>query len=236
MRKELRFACEYVANGGDGPAAYRECIRADGTKKQIEVRSRQLLKDPAVIAKIDELHERVDKAAILSAQDILERMTLIANADLTKLSRVVQRSCRYCHGAGHHYQWRDDGELTRAAAKARKDKTPAPLALGGFGFNATREPHEDCPQCDGVGQSDVEIPPASSYGVAERAAYLGAEHTKYGIKVAYEKPSDALKMIAQTLGMLTPKQPDIAPPSADVPTVPLDPVEASRAYAEFLRD
>lgn len=236
MRKELRFACEYVANGGDAPAAYRECIRSDGTKRQIEARARQLLKDPSVLAKIDELHERVEKAAVLSATDIVERLTLIANADLTKLSRVVQRCCRHCYGAGHRYQWRDNIELEKACDKARKDKTPAPLPLGGFGFNATLAPHPECPQCDGVGHEEVEIPPASSYGLAEKAAYLGAKTGKYGIEVAYEKPTEALKLIAQTMGMLGPKSPDATPPSTEVPTVSQDPVEASKAYAEFLRD
>lgn len=236
MRKELRFACEFVANGGDGPAAYKECIRADGSKSQIAARARQLLKDPSVIAKINELHERMDKAAVLSGQEILERFTLIANADLTKLSRVVKRCCRHCYGAGHHYQWRDEVELSKAAEKAKKDRVPAPLPVGGFGFNATLEPHPECPQCDGEGTTDVETPPASSYGIAERAAYLGAEYTKHGIKVSYEKPSDALKLLAQAQGLLAPKAADITPPSADVPAVPQDPVEASKTYAEFLRD
>lgn len=236
MRKELRFACEYVANGGDASAAYRECIRSDGTKAQTAARARQLLKDPSVIAKIVELHERMDKAAVLTGQEILERFTLIANADLTKLSRVVRRCCRYCYGAGHHYQWRDEVELTKACEKAKKDKVPAPLPVGGFGFNATRCPHPECPQCDGAGSADVEIPPASTYGVAERAAYLGAKVGKHGIEVSYEKPSDALKLLAQAQGLLAPKAPEIAPPSADVPAVPADPVEASKTYAEFLRD
>lgn len=235
MRKELRFACEYVANGGDAAAAYRETIRADGTKRQIEARARQLLKDPSVLAKIDELHQRVEKTAVLSAAEIVERLTLIANADLTKLSRVVQRCCRYCYGVGHRYQWRDDIELEKAARQAKKDKVPAPLPSGGFGFKATLPPHPDCPQCDGQGTTDVEVPPAASYGVAEKAAYLGAEHTKYGIKVHYEKPSEALKLIAQTMGMLGPKQQEVAPLSTDVPAVSTDPVEASKTYAEFLR-
>lgn len=236
MRKELRFACEYVANGGDAEAAYRECVRSDGTKTQIKRRATQLLKDPAVQAKIDELHERIDKSAVLTAQDVLQRLTLIANADLTKLSRVVQRCCRYCYGANHAYQWRDDQELEKAAQEARKNKSPAPLPTGGFGFNGQLPPHPDCPRCDGVGHDDVEVPPASTYGVAERAAYLGAEHTKYGIKVSYEKPSEALKLIGQAVGLFGTKAPEAAPPSTDVPAVPQDPVEASKIYAEFMRD
>ena len=236
MRKELKFACEYVANGGDAAAAYRETINADGSKRQIAARAQQLLKDKSVIAKIEELLERVDKAAVLSNEEIRARLTLIANADLTKLSRVVQRCCRYCYGAGHHYQWRDADELRDMAAQAKKDKKPAPLPVGGFGFNATLAPHPECPRCDGVGNDDVELPPASTYGPAERAAYLGAKQGKYGIEVTHEKPSDALKLLAQIGGMLTPKPADIAPPSTEVPSVPLDPVEASNTYAEFLRD
>lgn len=234
MRKELRFACEFVANGGDAEAAYREHIRADGTKAQVKARARQLMKDPTVQAKIDELHERMDKSAVLSGEEILQRWTLMANADLTKLSRVVYRCCRHCYGHMHYYQWRDDDEYAKAIAEAKKNKTVCPPPAGGFGFNATLAPHPECPKCDGDGYEMVQIPAASTYGVAERAAYLGAKMGKHGIEIAYERPAEMLKLIAQAKGMFAPKTPDDKPLPA-VPDVPQDAQEASKIYTDFMQ-
>lgn len=235
MRKELRFACEYVANGGDAEAAYREHINAQGTKAQVKARARQLLKDPSVLAKIDELHERMEKGAVLSGEEILQRWSLIANADLTKLSRVVYRCCRHCHGHMHYYQWRDDREYLGAVEDAKKNKTVCPPPAGGFGFNATLQPHPECPRCDGEGEMMVELPQASSYGVAERAAYLGAKNGKHGIEVMFERPLEALKLLAQAKGMFAPKAPKDKP-LPDVPDVPQDAQEASKIYTDFMQN
>ena len=236
MRKELRFAVAYVANGGDAVAAYREEVNHRLSPSKARTAAQILLGDPAVQEKVAELRAKVEEGAVMTARSILARWAQMANADVTKIIDVVHRCCRYCHGERHMYQWRTEQEYRAACAEAKEKKKLPPMASGGFGYNATLPPHPGCPVCDGQGTRDVWLAPTSQLTGAERMLYEGAEVTKYGIKVHVGRPAYYLELIAKHLGMLD-KKPDGAPPpnGQPVPEMPIDPLEASRIYADYLR-
>ena len=237
MRKELRFAIAYATNGGDAEAAYREEVDAHLPIKKIKLAAQQLLKSQEVRDKIAELRGKVEEGAVINGRQVLERWARLANADVSKIVKVVKQCCRYCHGRNHMYQWRTQSEYNAAIAEAKKAKKLPPMPAGGFGFNQTLEPHPECPVCDGEGESTVWMAATDDLGPAERALVEGIKMGKYGIEVQIAKPSDFLKLIAQNLGLLNIK-PDGSPGGGTeqpVPEIPVDPMEASQIYADYLR-
>lgn len=236
MRKELRFAVAYVANGGDAVAAYREEVNHRLSASKARTAAQILLGDPDVAAKVQELRTKMEEAAVMTGREVLARWAQAARADVEKIVSVVQVCCRHCHGEHHMYQWRTEHEYRKACAEAKEKKKLPPMSSGGFGYNATLPPHPACPVCDGRGTTDVWLAPTSQLTGAERLLYEGAEVTKYGVKVHVGKPAHYLELIAKHLGMLD-KRPDGTPPPTEqpVPEMPVDPVEASRIYADYLK-
>lgn len=96
-----------------------------------------------------------------------------------------------------------------------------------------------CVRCGGTGSlgSVVAVTPTASYSPAAAAVYEGAEMTKYGVKVHTVSKQHAFEMLARHKGLLNEKlllaRQDALPP--DVPALPDDPNEASRAYSEFVK-
>lgn len=237
MRKELRFAIAYATNGGNEIAAYREEVDAYLPDRKVRGAAKQLLLDKDVQDKIAEMRAKVEEAAVITGRDVLERWAKLANADVSKIVRVVKHACRHCHGRNHMYQWRTRQEFDAACAKAKKDDKLPPMPAGGFSYDQTRPPHQDCPVCDGEGEPSMWLAATDTLGPAERMLVEGIKMGKHGIEVTVAKPSEYLKLIAQNLGLLNTK-PDGSPGGQTeqvVPEVPADPIEASQIYADFLK-
>jgi phage terminase small subunit len=97
---------------------------------------------------------------------LLQRFLDMSTADPRELIGLKIGCCRFCHGEGHGYQWREREYLEQMketewlVTVAQRDHKPTadikyPDFAGGFGFNATRPPHPDCPQCHGEGVERV---------------------------------------------------------------------------------
>ncbi|WP_439254459.1 terminase small subunit [Pseudomonas monteilii] len=107
-----------------------------------------------LFAKTEEIQNRV-----------IERVYGAALADPRELAEVIYTCCRYCWGEGFKYQMtprqmeqrkqRHQEEV--ALAKAEKRKVPVFDPLGGLGYDQTRDPHPECPECNGVGERTMKI-------------------------------------------------------------------------------
>ena len=202
----------------------------------------------AEVAKREQAATQVVEKATFDVMEVMKHWMQITLADPTKVVTHRRICCRYCHGHKFNYQWRDRAEFAEATAEAIDGnarralmKPPArqmalPKDDGGYGFAFNAKPHPHCPRCLGEGESDVLFYDVEGLGERERKLIKGIKVGKYGPEVEFHDQAAALRNIAQALGMLTEKVKLVDPDTpTDVPALPLDPVEASRVYAAWVR-
>lgn len=202
----------------------------------------------AEVAKREQVNTQVIERAAFDAMAVMRHWLDIATADPTKVVTHRRICCRYCHGKGHHYQWRDMAEWGEAVAQQmdinnkRAKMKPAlppldmPSDAGGMGFRFNAKPHIDCPRCLGEGESDVLFYDVADLGTRERKLISGIKVGKYGPEVTFHDQAAAMVNIAKALGMLTEKVKIVDPDAVtDTPALPMDATEASRMYAQLVR-
>ncbi|ENB1828942.1 terminase small subunit [Salmonella enterica] len=171
--------------------AYRKAGYTGGDRN-----ARILYRKPVVARAINQGIGQLSEQAILNAQDILRHWHEIAIADPGEISQMRRVCCRYCWGFDNHYQWIDDTEYDKAAAKAAKDSKPPPDQSGGFGFVANDDPNPDCPKCAGEGIEDVFLADTRDLVGPARRLIAGVKKTKFGIEVMTRDQDAALKNLA----------------------------------------
>lgn len=171
--------------------AYRKAGYTGGERN-----ARMLYRKPSVARAINQGIEQLSEQAILNAQDILRHWHEIAIADPAEISQMRRVCCRYCWGFDNRYQWIDEEEYDKAAAKAAKDSKPPPDQTGGFGFVANDDPNPDCPKCAGEGIEDVFLADTRDLVGPARRLIAGVKKTKFGIEVMTRDQDAALKNLA----------------------------------------
>lgn len=92
--------------------------------------------------------------------EMIHDLVDIIRADPNELMRTVVVNCRHCHGEDYLYQWEgreyalacEEVEKANVSIVAKNGKPrELPALLGGFGFDARRDPNPMCPNCYGVG-------------------------------------------------------------------------------------
>lgn len=171
--------------------AYRKAGYTGGDRN-----ARMLYRKPSVARAINQGIEQLSEQAILNAQDILRHWHEIAIADPGEISQMRRVCCRNCWGFDNRYQWVDEEEYDKAAAKAAKDSKPPPDQSGGFGFVANDDPNPDCPKCAGEGIEDVFLADTRDLVGPARRLIAGVKKTKFGIEVMTRDQDAALKNLA----------------------------------------
>lgn len=178
---------------------------------------------------------------------LLQRFLDIATADPRELIGLKVGCCRFCHGEGHGYQWRER-EYLQALQDAEREyalATPSgraavrfPEVAGGFGYNATKPPHEDCPQCHGEGVE--RFVPRDTDGLSDQALLLfGGVKVKPngGYEIVIADRQKALENVGRIMGAFTDKVAHSGAIGALVAVDDLrkaDPVAAAKAYREMV--
>lgn len=200
--RQEQFCQEYFRTRSFG-RAYRAAYNhlPELTDKAAEVAGRQVWKSDEVKARVKELANEAAGPAILTVETAIRRFLAIADADPNELSSVVVNCCRRCWGPDHARQWRAheyEDALDAAATTGRM-----PDLAGGLGYDATRDPHPDCPACDGRGERHVLIRDTTQLGPDGLLIYGGAEQTKNGIKVNVADRMKALENACKLAGLFT---------------------------------
>jgi phage terminase small subunit len=201
-QRKIRFA-HMVAEGKPPVNAYVDAGYSENGAAQS---CSKLLKETEVAEEIEHWREKLAEIAGLNPNWVLNQWKMIAEANPSELIQLHQVCCRHCWGVGHQFQWRE-GEYLRAvelALGAKEPKDP-PAADGGFGFDGTREPNPNCPECDGEGQETVRVTDSRKVKGSAARLYAGLKKTKDGIQVLMRDQDGAVKNIAQYLGMLIAK-------------------------------
>jgi len=200
--KQQRFAVEYCVDWNATQAAKR----AGYSEITAYQSGSENLKNPQIVAAIEERKAELAAAAGLSREWVLRQWRQIAEADPNELTQVRRVNCRHCYGVGHGYQWIDEAEFVAAfdvwSRKHPEKQGLPPDGLGGFGFDVNREPASDCPACFGDGFEVVHIADTRKLKGSARRLFAGVERTKEGLKIKMRDQDAALKNISGYFGML----------------------------------
>lgn len=146
----------------------------------------------------------------VGAEELKHKTWLIATADPNELTRVEARCCRYCHGEGFGYQWKEH-EFEQAVEEAsvgyrindkgRRVDVQLPDWAGGMGYDQTKDPHPDCPRCMGEGRKVTIVTDTRDLSEAGRALYKGTKVDRNGnIEVLMHDQQAARVFYAQLCG------------------------------------
>ena len=203
--KQTAFVAHYVEHS-NALQAYRQaydCSRAsDNTVHRMAY---DLMRVPHVKHAIDAGLEEQRKAALagidFSVKDALVALLEVASADPNELIGLRIGCCRYCHGEGHRYQWREREYLEAVAEiEAKGDSSPLPDPAGGFGYDHTRAPHDECPECRGEGVERIVARDTSKLSRGARMLYRGVKQTRNGIEVMLADKDKALENAIRIIG------------------------------------
>lgn len=208
------FALEYLACGNQREA-YKKAFEQFSwfDKSKITQHSNRIMKNEVIRARMAMLSKQATRSKLLDAKTVLLRVAMIAFADATEIVRVRRVNCRYCWGTNHGYQATQaeyDAACVRKFEEAKREGVEyidPDLPKGGLGFMAKRAPHPDCPECGGEGYAETFIEDFANLSEDAKALISSVEQTKYGIKVHMHNQVDAIKTLANALGLT---QPDIA--------------------------
>lgn len=187
--REARFVMELAADG-NASAAYR---RAGYRSKSPDAHASRLAVKGSIRAATAHVRTLIAERAGYSAQEALQLTADILRADPRELVEYRRGCCRYCHGKRHFYQ-RTDGELesdrqkhaANVARRQRSDKEyedPGFNEQGGAGFDASLDPHPECPDCGGEGIGRVVVKDTRNLSREAAALYAGVRVTKDGVEV-----------------------------------------------------
>lgn len=186
--------------------AYRMVYNVENkTNTQISANAATVLQSPNVQAFIAERRKRVADKFEIARTEIMRTWWAIATADPNELIQAQRRCCRYCHGIGYEYQWRDAQEWAEAMAQEMRDaevqkREPGVVSdAGGFGFNHTLGPVKDCAKCRGDGVTHVQVMDTRYLSPAAKLLYAGVKVTRDGIEIKMRSQDEALLNLAKAL-------------------------------------
>jgi phage terminase small subunit len=201
-QKQLEFAAEYVVDLDAEAAAIRVNLApAEGPS---------LLKSPAVRAAVQALQVQSSLRTTISADEVLKRWWLLANADARELQQLRHVACRFCHGDNHRYQLTPDQRrrltLAHSVGVAAVAYLPPELRrpLDDFDdepYDGTRDPHPECPECFGDGTLSIWMADTRTLSPAAAYLYNGVEVNNGKMKMVIRDRDHALGQVAKHLGM-----------------------------------
>jgi hypothetical protein len=141
----------------------------------------------------------------LSPNQIAQYWLDIATADVRELTPKV--CCRYCWGVDNQYQYTKNELLNTRRTHLQKqmrlvEAKRVPLdEEGGDGFDRTRAPSSDCPECRGVGVFDMEALDLNKISRGAALLYDGVSIGPRGVvEVKIRDRSKAMQMLQRLLG------------------------------------
>lgn len=194
--------------------ATQAAIRAGYSPKSARTDGPRLLGNAVIAEAIRVLQaDRLDRMSV-EADTIVSHLFAIATVDAGEISQYRRTCCRHCWGQDFGYQrtpaeyrahekrWQD------AAAKARAKGLPEPSfdEEGGLGFNGTRAPNPDCPECHGEGIGAAHFSDTRRLSPAGRLLFGGVEIGQQGLKVLMQSQERARETLLRITGLFSPRE------------------------------
>ncbi len=192
--KQRLFAEEYVLCLNPSEAARKAGYAGEGSY------GTEIMKIPHVKAYIDHLtDQRAERLKGIQDQ-VVEKLWEIASVDANELVQYRRTCCRFCYGEDHRYQW-TDVEFERACLEAKNRGFPQPEAPGGNGYDHSKDPNPDCPECKGEGDGRVFAQDTRKLSQAAKTAYAGAKVGRDGLEIKIHDRVRALEMLGKHFGL-----------------------------------
>lgn len=161
-------------------------------------------------------------------------------ADPNELVALKVGCCRYCHGLGGQYQWREREYLEETRKSAERPRQGPPDIAGGFGYDATRAPSPECQECHGEGIPREVVRDTEHLSEEGRLLYGGVKRTNSGLQVIVADRMAALDRACKLAGF---SKDTIALESAGILAAPMnvlnlrgvDPEAAAKAYQDLVK-
>ncbi|HDR2863400.1 TPA: terminase small subunit [Enterobacter asburiae] len=193
--KIKRFIAEYLKDNNATAAAARAGYSDPNY-------GRQLITNPNVAQAIAQQQKASIVRTLGSADEVLAQMWQLATFDANQLSQYRRGACRYCWGFGHHYQWRDAVEFEEALAKNEgKEGAKQPEDPGGYGYDHNREPHPECPRCNGDGIGQPYFADTRKLSPDAALAYSGVKLGKNGVEITAISRERMYEAVMKRLGL-----------------------------------
>ncbi|HAT1511899.1 TPA: terminase small subunit [Morganella morganii] len=197
---QARFVTEYLIDLNRTAAYKRAGGKCEGNSAYTS--ASRMFRNVKVNRAIADALEARERRAEITQDAVLKMWWDIATADVRELTEYQRLCCRHCWGFGFNYQWRDSIEFEDAVIDATEKKRKAPNDRGGYGYDSTLDPNPDCPRCNGAGIGRPHFHDTRDLRGASRRLFAGIKEGKFGTEVITRNQDDALKMVAQHLGML----------------------------------
>lgn len=192
--QQKRFVAEYLIDHNATAAAARAGYSDPNY-------GRQLLTIPNVAQAIAQQQKASLMRTLATADEVLAQMWQLATFDANELSQYRRGSCRYCHGFGHNYQWRDMVEFEEHRLKAIEKKGKEPVDVGGYGYDHNQEPNPACPRCNGDGIGHPYFADTRKLPPVSRLAYSGIKLGKNGVEITAISRERMYEAVMKRLGL-----------------------------------
>lgn len=199
--KQEAFVREYLLDLNATQAA----IRAGYSARTAQEQGSRLLSNVMVSKSLAAAVKARAERTLISADQVVRELHVIAHADPRELTEFRRLCCRYCHGTGFRYQ-RTTGEMERdreayALKKSESKKRLPPFdEKGGLGYHAKKDPNPECPECFGDGIGHVHINDTRHLSPAAARLFAGVKRTKDGIEVLTRGQDNALIHLGKHAG------------------------------------
>lgn len=213
--KQARFVDEYLIDANATQAA----IRAGYSARTAASVGQENLRKPEIEAAIAGARLARSERTQITGDQVLRDLWEIATADPNDLIEYRLDCCRHCHGEGFRFQeTQGEREVRRAAWEADWLKIKMSgdrqalldfgefRELGGVGFDASKPPHPDCPECFGEGKGRVVIHETRTVQGPARRLFAGVKVTRDGIQVLMRSQDGALSQLFDHLGLAAPRR------------------------------
>jgi phage terminase small subunit len=231
---QWRFVNEYLIDMNRTAAYKRAGGKGEGNTAYVS--ASRMYRNAKVSRAIGDALEARERRTQITQDEVLKLWWDIATADANQITEYRRLCCRHCWGFGFQYQWRDMVEFEEKRLEAVEKKRREPLDTGGYGFDATLDPNPDCPRCNGAGEGRAHFHDTRDLKGAARRLFAGIKEGKFGIEVITRNQDDALKMVAQHLGMIKTKTELSGPDGGPVKTesVNMTTEEAAEFYRKMM--
>ncbi len=232
--QQISFVEEYLIDLNRTAAYKRAGYKGEGNTAYVN--ASRMLRNAKVSRAVQDAMDARSKRTQISQDSVLKWWWDIATADATQLTELHRYCCRYCWGFGHNYQWRDMVEFEEKRLEAAERKQREPNDTGGYGYDAQVDPNPECPRCNGLGLSRPVFHDTRDATGAARRLFAGIKEGKFGMEIIMRNQDDALKMVAQHLGMLKSKTEISGPDGGPIKTetTNLTPDEAAELYRKMM--
>lgn len=203
--KQRLFVGEFAKDTNATQAA----VRAGYAPRSAEQQGSRLLSNSKVVNAIEIVQcDRLNRMSA-EADAIVTQLYALATADPGEITQYRRTCCRHCWGTDFGYQ-RTPAEFRAhekawklAAMKAKKAGNPEPEfdEEGGLGYNPTKDPNPECPECHGEGVGSTFINDTRTLSPAARLLFDGVEQTRDGLKVNMQSRERAREQLARIAGL-----------------------------------